>query len=70
MNLKLKLEYIDVNIHQPATGKIINVKFDIVPTDYEYYYNNGYEHLFEVVPEIEINPDEEIKSALRKNRSN
>jgi len=61
MNLKVKEGFIDSNIHQPYTGKIVNIKFNIDPADYEFYYNNGYEHLFDVeepVNEIEVTPTE------------
>lgn len=50
MNLKIKEEYLDCFIVHPATAKDINVKFQIDPAEYEYYYNKGYQHLFDVEP--------------------
>lgn len=46
MNLRLREEYIGCKISQPNTGKIISLD----QTEYEYYYNNGYQHLFVDVP--------------------
>jgi len=46
--MKLKEEYIGCIIHQPKTNKVINVD-DIDNAEYKYYYDNGYQHLFDEV---------------------
>jgi uncharacterized protein (DUF2164 family) len=49
----LKEEYLDINIFDPLTRKEISVRF--IPTElYDYYYNHGYELLFEIIEEEEI----------------
>lgn len=43
--LKIKEEYLDINIFDPLTRKEIFVRF--IPTElYDYYYNNGYDFMF------------------------
>jgi len=47
----LKEEYLDINIYDPLTRKEISVRF--IPTElYDYYYNHGYELLFEIEEEV------------------
>ncbi len=47
----LKEEYLDINIFDPLTKKEISVRF--IPTElYDYYYNHGYELLFEIEEEV------------------
>ena len=58
MNLKIKDEYLDCSIVHPASGRTLFVRFDTNPSEYEYFYNHGYQHLFDVVEET-ITPDEQ-----------
>jgi hypothetical protein len=44
--LKLKEQFLDINIFDPLTRKEILVRF--IETElYDYYFNNGYSFLFE-----------------------
>jgi len=59
--MKIKEEFLDVNIGDPLTRKEILVRF--IPIElYDYYFNNGYSILFE-----EEIPQEEITKTKTKN---
>ena len=59
--MKIKDEYIDSFIIHPHSGRTMNVRFGIDPANYEYYYNNGYKHIFE---EEEIQPIKEPENDI------
>lgn len=44
--MKIKSNYLDTFISCPATGKIINTTF-LDKDLYTYYYNNGYDYIFD-----------------------
>jgi len=62
----LKEEYLDINIFDPLTKKEISVRF--IPTElYDYYYNRGYDFLFEIKEEEIIT--EPVKNTIKDDLS-
>lgn len=46
-------DYIDWTIVHPATARLTAVKW-IDPADYQYYFDNGYQYLFEIETPTDI----------------
>lgn len=55
MELKIKEEYLEYSI---GGGKMKSTKLkNMIPEQYEYFYNNGFEKFFNIIEDIIIEED-------------
>ena len=64
MKLKIKQKHLDKALWDPFTKQSIHLRF-LPESKYEFYYNKGFDHLFEII-EDEIGSGGQIKYSYKK----